>query len=146
MNWIYDDAGVGRAASRRDCVCRAITIASERPYAEVWNELKQAAARERPRAGKARSHPSAGVHLPTIRAYLAGQGWLWVPTMRIGQGCTTHLRRSELPTTGRLIVSVSKHITAVIDGVIHDTHDPSRRGTRCVYGYWVKEPSTGGEQ
>jgi hypothetical protein len=66
--------------------------------------------------------------------------------MRIGQGCTTHLRRSELPTTGRLIVSVSKHITAVIDGVIHDTHDPSRRGTRCVYGYWVKEPSTGGEQ
>jgi hypothetical protein len=23
-----------------------------------------------------------------------------------------------------------------IDGVIHDTHDPSLRGTRCVYGYW----------
>jgi len=24
----------------------------------------------------------------------------------------------------------------VIDGVIFDTHDPSRRGTRCVYGIW----------
>ncbi len=39
---------------------------------------------------------------------------------------------------GRLIVSVSKHMTAVIDGVIHDTHNPSRDGTRCVYGYWTK--------
>jgi hypothetical protein len=27
----------------------------------------------------------------------------------------------------------------VIDGVIHDTHDCSRGGTRCVYGYWRKE-------
>jgi hypothetical protein len=26
----------------------------------------------------------------------------------------------------------------VIDGVIHDTFDPSRGGTRCVYGYWIK--------
>jgi hypothetical protein len=24
----------------------------------------------------------------------------------------------------------------VIDGVIHDTHDPGRDGTRAVYGYW----------
>jgi hypothetical protein len=34
---------------------------------------------------------------------------------------------------------VSKHYCAVIDGVIHDTSDPSRDGTRCVYGYWIKE-------
>jgi len=25
----------------------------------------------------------------------------------------------------------------VIDGVLHDTHDCSRDGTRCVYGYWL---------
>src|SRR6516164_288534 len=43
--------------------------------------------------------------------------------MRIGQGCTVHLARGELPM-GRLIVSVSRHVVAVIDGVIHDTHDP----------------------
>jgi hypothetical protein len=55
--------------------------------------------------------------------------------MQIGSGCTVHLSADELPS-GRLVVSVSKHLTAVIDGVIHDTHDPSRRGTRCVYGYW----------
>jgi hypothetical protein len=62
-------------------------------------------------------------------------GWMWTPTMQIGSGCTVHLRADELPP-GRLVVSVSKHLTAVIDGVIHDTHDCSRRGTRCVYGYW----------
>lgn len=28
------------------------------------------------------------------------------------------------------------HYTAVIDGIIHDTHDCSRDGSRCVYGYW----------
>jgi hypothetical protein len=55
--------------------------------------------------------------------------------MQIGSGCKVHLRDGELPT-GRLVVFVSKHYTAVIDGVIHDTYDPSRAGTRCVYGYF----------
>lgn len=46
-----------------------------------------------------------------------------------------HLRDGELPE-GRLIVRVSGHLVAVINSVIHDTHDPSREGTRCVYGYF----------
>ena len=65
----------------------------------------------------------------------------------------THLLKGELPA-GRLVVAVSKHYTAVIDGVIHDTHDPTRamiwyeagkppRMThRCVYGYWTLKGST----
>jgi hypothetical protein len=48
-----------------------------------------------------------------------------------------HLAKDELPN-GRLIVRVSKHITAVINGVIDDTHDCSRAGIRCVYGYFTK--------
>ena len=55
--------------------------------------------------------------------------------MQIGQGCKVHLRADELPP-GRLVVSVSRHTTAVIGGVIHDTYDPAREGTRCVYGYY----------
>jgi hypothetical protein len=55
--------------------------------------------------------------------------------MSIGSGCQAHLRAKELPA-GRLIVRLSKRVAAVIDGVIHNTHDPSRRGTRCVYGYY----------
>jgi hypothetical protein len=62
-------------------------------------------------------------------------GWTWTPTMAIGQGCRVHLRSDELPG-GRLILSISRHVVAVIDGVTHDTYDPSRGGARCVYGYY----------
>ena len=37
--------------------------------------------------------------------------------MSIGSGCKIHLRSSELPR-GPLIVKVSRHLTAVIDGVL----------------------------
>jgi hypothetical protein len=30
------------------------------------------------------------------------------------------------------------HLTAVIDGVLYDTHDCSWRDTRCVYGYFSR--------
>jgi hypothetical protein len=35
------------------------------------------------------------------------------------------------------VVALSKHYAAVVDGVVHDLYDPSRDGTRCVYGYWT---------
>jgi hypothetical protein len=61
-------------------------------------------------------------------------GFAWTPTMRIGQGCKVHLRDSELPR-GKLVVQVSRHFCAVINRVLHDTHDTTRVGMRCVYGY-----------
>lgn len=57
--------------------------------------------------------------------------------MKIGSGCKVHLRENELPK-GNIVVSVSGHLTCVKDGVIYDTYDCSRDGTRCVYGYWTK--------
>lgn len=30
-------------------------------------------------------------------------------------------------------------IAAVVDGVLHDTFDCSRGGTRCVYGYYAAQ-------
>ena len=72
-----------------------------------------------------------------VKKYLKKLGWNWTPTMFIGQGCKVHLKKNELPG-GTLIVSCSKHITVVKNGVLHDTYDCSRRGTRCVYGYWTK--------
>jgi hypothetical protein len=51
---------------------------------------------------------------------------------------------NELGSRERLIVSVSKHLTAVIDGMIYDTHDPSRGGSRCVYGYYSRGGDCGG--
>lgn len=143
IDFVLDDGGRAAAGFRGetgDCVCRAIAIAAELPYAEVYAALTATAARERPRRGKKRSSARTGVHKATIRRYLESLGWRWTPTMQIGSGCKVHLRAAELPA-GRIVVSVSRHLVAVIDGVVHDTHDPSRDGTRCVYGYFTKEPA-----
>lgn len=40
-----------------------------------------------------------------------------------------------IPDDG-LVVRLSKHLCAVVDGVVRDTFDPTRGGDRCVYGYW----------
>lgn len=140
MKWVNDDGGraaAGFKGSAGDCVCRSIAIATGKPYQEVYDALNTLAKSERWTGRRKGRNSSArdGVYKETIRRYMASIGWKWTPTMQIGKGCTVHLNESELPP-GRLVVSVSKHETAVIDGVIHDTHDPSRGGSRCVYGYY----------
>lgn len=140
MKWIYADGGRKGAGFRGevgDCVTRAIALATDEDYRAVYDSLGDAAATERPRKGRGRSHPRTGVKRSTYQNYLARRGWQWIPTMGIGTGCKVHLRDGELPM-GELIVKVSGHLCAVIDGVIYDTHDPSRGGTRCVYGYFQK--------
>lgn len=140
MPFVHDDGGraaAGYKGMTSDCVTRSIAIAAEMDYQSVYDALNAEASRERPRGRKKRSTARTGVHKATIRRYLDSLGWSWVPTMQIGSGATVHLRPGELPA-GRLVVSVSKHLCAVIDGVIHDTSDPSREGMRCVYGYWVR--------
>jgi hypothetical protein len=141
MKIILNDGGRKKAGFKSnkagDCVCRAISIATEQDYQQVYDALNQLADKERPRAGKNRSNANRGVQKPTIRRFMDKLGWKWVPTMGVGTGCKVHLKKEELPS-GRLVVSVSKHLVAVIDGVIHDNHDCSRNGTRCVYGYWTK--------
>lgn len=141
MQWIYHDGGrkaAGYTGSTGDCVVRAIAIATEQPYQTVYDTFNALGKSERKtKARRGKSSARTGVYKPTIRAYLATLGWTWTPTMQIGSGCTVHLTDGELPR-GRLIVGVSKHLTAVLDGVIYDTHDPQRDGTRCVYGYWSR--------
>lgn len=142
MKFVHNDGGRAAAdfkGSAGDCVCRSIAIATGKPYREVYDALNEFAARER-WTGKRRGRNSTardGVYKETTRRYMASLGWKWTPTMHIGKGCTVHMRADELPS-GRLVVMLSKHATAVIDGTIHDTHDPSREGSRCVYGYYSK--------
>lgn len=140
IGFVYNDGGrsaAGFRGSTGDCTTRAIAIAAGMPYQQVYDDLNSAAKRERPRkGGKTRSSSRTGVHTATLRRYLERElGWRWTPTMQIGQGCRVHLRADELPS-GVLIVNLSRHVAAVIDGVVHDTHLDDRGGTRCVYGYW----------
>lgn len=135
LTFVHDDGGraaAGFKGSAGDCAARAIAIAAGIPYAEAYERLNAAAARERPGAAKRRrgrtgkprrSSARDGVFKPTMRRVMADLGFAWHPTMQIGSGCTVHLHDGELPT-GRLVLSLSRHFCAVIDGEIRDTHDP----------------------
>lgn len=139
INFQYNDGGRAEATYRgraRDCVARAIAIASDKPYQEVYDAINEVAKSERRGMNKRKiSSSRGGVFRHTYEAYLLSLGFVWFPTMTVGSGCTVHLRADELPE-GRLVVSLSRHLSAVIDRVVHDVYDPSRDGTRCVYGYY----------
>ncbi len=130
MNFNYNDGGRSRyfAAKRvGDCVTRAVAIATGKDYNLVYNEI----------ASVIGYTPRNGVAKRDTKKVMKHFGGRWVATMKIGTGCTTHLDDNEIPMTGRIVCKLSKHVVAVIDGVINDTYDSSRDGNRCVYGYWI---------
>lgn len=142
MEFQYNDGGRkenGFKGTTKDCVARAITIITGLPYIRVIDDLYSYIEKERVgKRQKRKSDPYKGVYKKTYNKYLKDLGYKWIPCTFIGKGCTVHLRAEELPK-GRLIARLSRHLTAVIDGVIHDTFNPDRNGTRCVYGYYIKE-------
>ena len=139
MDFVFHDGGrvaAGYRGATGDCVTRSIAIATGKPYQEVYIALNRLAETERVgKRKKRRSSSRTGVFRRTYQHYLEALGWQWTSTMSIGSGCQVHLRASELPS-GPLIVKVSRHLTAMIDGVLYDTHNCSRGETRCVYGYF----------
>ena len=158
MQYVFNDGGrteAGFKGTAGDCVCRAIAIATQKPYKEIYDLINKFAQYEN-KGTKKRGISSArnGVYKETIKKVMWWLGWKWIPTMAIGKGCTVHLDEMELPK-GRIVVNLSKHTTAVIDGVVNDTYDPNDRGyttvtengvqtfngkttARCVYGYFIK--------
>ena len=143
-----DDGGrsaAGYKGKAGDCVVRSIAIVTGMSYQKVYQDLYIANENFRisSKTKLARSlkqkndSPRTGTHRVVLKKYLEKLGWKWTPTMFVGQGCKVHLKKEELPS-GILIISCSKHITVVKNGVLHDTYDCSRNGTRCVYGYWTR--------
>jgi len=144
MKFNYNDGGrkaAGFEGKAGDCVVRAVAIATQQPYLEVFNAMRSINEHThvRRRRKTRNDSPNKGVwaQYTAFKRYMENLGWKWTPTMGIGTGCKVHLRDGELPM-GRLLVSVSRHYCAVVDGVLHDTGDCTRGGTRCVYGYWSK--------
>lgn len=127
MRFIYNDGGraaAGYSGYTGDCVVRAVAIATCKPYQEVYDALSEGVRSQR--LGKRKTRKSSARNGVTVQRkwfkdYMSALGWTWIPTMHIGSGCRVHLHDGELPM-GRLIVSVSRHCTTVIDGVVHDTH------------------------
>ena len=129
------DAGL-RGSFTGDCVIRSIALASDRPYKRIYNDFKGMIAH---RLGYV---PEDGILTtkPAFKRYMVESGFVWNITCRIGSRDRVHMNAAELPM-GRLVLSLSKHYTAVINHVIYDTYDPSNNGTRMVYGFWSFEPT-----
>lgn len=171
--FIYNDGGRSKyfKGTGGDCVTRAVCIASGLDYLEIYNRLAQGNStqrkgkREDTKSGRKTALRGINTNRQWFKDFMMSLGFVWVPTMLIGQGCKVHLCSEELPS-GRLIIAVSKHYTAMIDGVINDTFDPRREvhcvrpndgilkdgewlhpdgdvickiERRCVYGYWIKK-------
>ena len=138
-NFIFNDGGRAFANYKGftgDCGVRALSICLQKPYKEVYNKVNEFCKLEKPsKRRRGVSSARTGIHTRTFHKIANYYGFKWKPTMGIGTGCKVHLKADELPK-GRIICNVSKHFVAVINGVINDTYDCSRDGTRCVYGYW----------
>ena len=131
MEYIYNDGGRSKyfKGKARDCVCRAISIASNRDYKEVYDSLK-----------KALGTPRNGVFTKNtdFKDWMVANGFVWTPCSGIGVKTSVHFIEGELPK-GRLVCSVAKHYVAVVDNKVYDTWDSrynSFKEVRRIYGYW----------
>lgn len=138
MKFNYNDGGRSKyfKGDARDCVTRAIAIANNMDYKEVY-DLVASYVKKVTGTKSARN----GVPKKVTRKILEDLGWTWIPVMKIGSGCELHLNEDELEhfNDTTIIVQVSKHVCCIKEGVMQDTFNCSRDGNRCVYGYYIKE-------
>jgi hypothetical protein len=103
--FVYNDGGreaAGYQGNAGDCVCRAIAIAAQLPYQQVYDRLAEGNLTQRKskhdtekRTRSARN----GINTTRLwfKAYMVELGFVWTPTMSIGSGCKVHLIAGELP-------------------------------------------------
>lgn len=102
-----------------DCTVRAISLATNQSWDKTYQQLSDFARKE-------------GItfsEIEFINDYLADQFPRFCPKERI----YTLQDFTKLNLPGRWLVTMSGHITCVIDGVCYDTFDPSDRYVWCIY-------------
>jgi len=128
--YVYNDGGrseAGYKGEAGDCAARAMAIALDLPYREVYTEL----ARANKEFGFARSARN-GIFKEVFETVLERHGWYW---HKAPQFEGRRARASDMPE-GVVIARMAGHYCAVIDGMIHDNWDCSRK---MVYGYWAQQ-------
>ncbi|MEK9767811.1 MAG: hypothetical protein VW683_02720 [Betaproteobacteria bacterium] len=127
--YIYNDGGRSNyfKGTAGDCAVRAMAIALELDYKQVYNELAQANAKGRGGVKSARN----GIYKEDFNRVLESHGWTWVPAPKF-DGRKAYV--GDMPK-GRVIARMAKHFVAVINGVAYDTWDSTEK---MIYGYWAK--------
>lgn len=114
----YNANPLGRLVN--DCSIRAISLATDTSWDQTYNKL----------AHFARQQGITFSEVEFINEYLADQYPCFEPQdMKID----TLGEFLDLNLPGHWLVTMSGHITCVIDGVCYDTFDPSDRYIWCIY-------------
>lgn len=152
--WEEEWAGV-RMRSRGASLIRALTIVwgwtDEQVRAALQAEMNKRLAEVRAQKRVYRSQVDKysanawnGVPRDVVDEVMSGAGWEWVPVMSVGAGAgeRMHVRYQELPEEAladRVVLRCSAdEYVAVVGGVVRHPEDPSRNGSRTVYGYYAQ--------
>lgn len=125
----YNDGGranAGYKGKAGDCVVRAVTIATNSDYQQMYKKMASAS-KERGGSKSARN----GVHKDVYEPILKELGFVWQSAPKfVGRKARTY----DMPK-GVVIARQAHHLVAVIDGVANDIWDCTNK---MVYGYWAK--------
>lgn len=113
----YNANPLGRHVN--DCTVRAISLATDKTWDESFEELSRFAQRE----------AITFSEVEFINEYLSELYPRWCSEERIDK-LEDFL---QLKLKGHYLITMSGHITCVIDGVCYDTFDPSERYIWCIY-------------
>ena len=136
VGFIKNDGGRSAAGYKstrvRDCVVRAVTIATNGNYKTIYDEVNAAGESFNGRKNSAR----IGMEFDALMSYMIQKGFEYVP-MKLRGPMRVRLNELEL-AAGSVVVDVAGHAVACIDGVLHDSFDcrQIKYGGRIVRGYW----------
>lgn len=146
MQYSYNDGGRSQYFKGKggDCVARSIAIATGIDYKEVYDVLAAGNKLQRKLKGFKKSSSSGkrtalrGINTDRtwFKKYMRQLGFKWV-NLDLGKFRRSFLKASDLPD-GVIICHIKRHYTCVIDGVINDAFDPTKKGDQIVLGYWIK--------
>lgn len=119
------DSGRGeskRSRQKNDCTVRAYAAAFDLPYDEVYDSFAVLGRK----CGRGFNFRDFAKTHPRLR-------WHSFPAEK-GKSRMNPAKFGAAYPTGRWIARTAKHVFAIIDGVVIDTHSPSP--ARCIYGAW----------
>lgn len=128
--WVYNDGGraeAGYKGTAADCVVRAIAIAMDLPYKVIYEDLRRTLLTYR------QGSPRNGIPDDLMKRYLAKLGFRYKKIV----SDTVTLHKDELPK-GKAIADLPGHVSAVIDGIVHDAYNPNHKKAQRLYGYWYR--------
>ena len=120
-NWVEADGGradAGHKGLAGDCITRAISIALDLPYQEVWNEFDTEG-----------DSPDDGVQLLVASKFLYDRGWKSTPKSGTVAEVAAEIKN------GMIICELldTAHYVAIVDGKYHDTWNSGAIQARAAW-------------